>query len=374
MNREQLATLLYKKALLPLTSRNPELAHNNLFKVFGYLEKSGRFIEALRKEFQLPKQQKVIVDSLGLEFPSSFLLAEGLIKSGEGAAVIAQFGMGGLGIGTLTYQSRAGNPLVRDEGEYRIRRIERFPDGTIINYMDWPNQGIQKSLGDLKEKRRKINIPIILSIGSIPELENKEEIIHDLRNNLTFVYLFHPDLITLNLSCPNADCIRDRNEQLERSLFLIKAVSKISTEFERVWKEKPIPRMVKIGPDMTPDEIKLFVQTAKENGYAGIVATNTTIDRTGPFEKYAYIKKGGISGPLLFEKALRTVQLVRKYDREQGGNPLVIIGCGGIDSIEKWLKMKEAGADLAQIMTGFIFGGPYFFKKLNRDLLKFFPH
>lgn len=372
MGKERLVDLIYQKAVLPLTSGSPEAAHDAVFTVIKYLERSDLFLEALRREFGVESARPLAVEALGIEFPSPFLLAGGLVKYGPGACTIGAMGAGGIEAGTFTWQRRVGNPRVREETIFdgrkiRVRRIERFSDGTIINWMGLPNPGTTKGVENLRQTRERIGVPLGVNVGVSPGLTDFCAKMQDLGQSLEAVYSLGPDWITFNASCPNVERGSSREEMMADTHRLMQGFDQIVAGIEKRTK-RVIPALVKIGPDMSEDEIRFFVDWTKQCAFAGIIASNTTVDRTGSREKYAYIAKGGLSGPLLFEKSLETVKLARNFDRELGGSPLVIVGCGGVDSIEKWQKMKAAGADLCQVMTGFIFGGPYFFKKMNRDL------
>jgi len=372
MNKEQLITGVYKKILLPLTSGNPEKIHNAIFSIMNHSDYSETILNGLKNEFRLSNMPKVSIDALKTEFPSPFLLAGGLLKTGVGAATIAKFGPGGVDIGTLTLQRRDGNLPTRKEKlsdgkEITVRRIERFKDGTIINWMGLPNPGIKEAIETLRSMREKIDVPIILNISPDPLLKDKEAIAKNLIEVLTPAYIYKPDAITVNISCPNVETGENREERHEDALWTIKTAAKILDDLEVKFKYR-IPRLAKIGPDMFPKEIKEFIRATKENHYEGIVATNTTSDRTGARAKYAYIQKGGLSGPYLREKSLETVRLAREYDKESGGLPLIIIGCGGISTYKDYQQMRKAGSDeIVELMSGFIFGGPYFFKKLNAE-------
>jgi dihydroorotate dehydrogenase len=371
MSKENLVTAVYK-GILPLTSGNPEIAHNLVFSTLKRVDNYDCILDSLRREFKVDNMPRITIDTLKADFYSPYLLAAGLIKTGVGAATITQLGVGGIDAGTFTLQRWDGNPLTRKEKgfdgkEISINRIKRYKDGTIINRMGLPNPGIGNAIKTLESVREKISEPIFLNVSADPSLKDKEAIRKNLKDVLTLAYIYKPVAITLNVSCPNVEMGEDREERLRDVLWTIKAAGEILDELEAKFKYR-VPRLAKIGPDMVPEEIKEFVRTVKENHYEGIVATNTTTDRTGDRFKYANNPNCGLSGPYLLGKSLGTVRLVRKYDKELGGTPLVVIGCGGINSYEDYQKMRDAGSDdIVELMSGFIFGGPYFFKKLNSE-------
>lgn len=374
MNKENVASFLYRRIVLPSTAPFCEQTHDATFLLLEYLQRSDVFLKLLRREFQL-NDERLRVNALGIEFPSPFLLAAGIDKDARAVSALATFGPGGTEVGSFTWQARRGNPQVREEiltsgRVITVKRIERFPDGTVINCMGFPSMGTARTVENLKASREKTAVPVGVSIAVSPGLKNETEKMMDLGSSLKLIYPIKPVWMTLNISCPNGDDRSVREKVMEESLMLVANFARQTESLEDELEFK-VPRLVKIGPDMKLGEIETLVETIKELNYDGIVATNTTIDRTGSRAKYAHIKRGGLSGPLLFEKSLETVRQVRQCDRELGGKPLVIMGCGGINSLERFHQMKEAGADVCQILSAFPCGGPYLFRKLNRDYLDY---
>lgn len=370
--RERLATSFYKKVILSSTAPFSEKTHNVVLLALRRLQKS-EVLEVLREELQVD-DERLKVNVLGLEFPNPFILAAGMDKDGIVIPAFTTFGLGGIEAGSFTLQGREGNPQIREETQpdgrrIKVKRMKRFSDGTVINWMGFPGVGTKKGVENLKGGMKGARVPVGVNIAATPELESEEEKINDITQSLELVYPLKPSWMTLNISCPNVEDVKGRRQKMEEGLLMVDvfAVKSRSLEEELDFR---IPALVKIGPDMNPEEIWTLVRQTKELGYDGIVATNTTVDRTGPRRKFAHIKKGGLSGPLLFEKSLQTVRVVKEFDQRLPGKPLVIMGCGGVDSAGRWLQMREAGADLCQILTGFVFGGPYFFKKLNREYLQ----
>lgn len=378
MNKEILTNCLYKKIGLPLTRQNCERTHNSVFSGLEKLQKSDSFLEILKKEFNLEEKgwRNLRVNALGIEFPNPFLLAAGMDKDARVLPALACFSVGGIEAGSFTFQSREGNPLVREEilpsgRVMKVKRMQRFPDGTVINWMGFPGVGTAKAVENLNKNRKKVGVPVGVNLAVSPGLMDDEEKMKDLRHSLELVYPAKPEWLTLNVSCPNVTETA-RNKKMKEAEMLITFFAEISDELDRQFGFR-IPKLIKIGPDMEREEIGRIVERAKLFNCDGIVATNTTVDRTGIREKYAHIQQGGLSGPRLFEKSLRTVHDVSVFNH-MGGKKLVVIACGGIDNIGKWRKMQGYGADLCQILTGFVFGGPYFFKKMCRDNLNPWTH
>lgn len=236
--------------------------------------------------------------------------------------------------------------------------------------MGFPGVGTARAVENLKSGREKTTVPVGVSIAVSPGLKNDREKMTDLESSLELIYPIKPAWMTLNISCPNGDDGSVREKVMEESLRLMANFARKTKSLEGELGFK-VPRLVKIGPDMESDEIKRLVEAIKESNYDGVVATNTTIDRTGLRARYSHIRRGGLSGPLLFEKSLETVRQVRQFDRRLDGEPLVIMGCGGINRLERFHQMKKAGADVCQILSAFPCGGPYLFRELNRDYLDY---
>lgn len=137
MNKENVATFLYQKVVLPSTAPSCEQTHNTTLLLLEYLQRSDVFLRLLRREFQL-NDEKLKVNALGIEFPSPFLLAAGMDKDARAVAALTTFGIGGIEAGSFTWQARRGNPRVREEtlpnGQtIEVKGLERFSDGTVIN-------------------------------------------------------------------------------------------------------------------------------------------------------------------------------------------------------------------------------------------------
>lgn len=371
MNLERWATVLCRSVFLPGTEPFCESTHHGVLLLLRCLQRSERFLEWMGEEFRL-EDGKLRVSVLGIDFPNPFILAAGMDKDARAVPALLAFGPGGMEVGSFTLVSQGGNPSTRieerDGRKRKIKRMKRFADGTVINWLGLPGVGTYQAAKNLEACQEKVTAPVGVSLAVSPGHKNKTARRLDLGFSLNFVYPLKPAWITYNIHCPNSEDDEGSEQRLEEGLASVKIFAE---EAERVSKRLgfEVPLLAKIGPDMNGGELRLMVEAIKQAGYKGVVATNATLGRTGSREKYAWIKRGGLSGRLLFERSLETVRLVREFDRELGGEPLVIMGCGGIGSVEDWWKMRDAGADLGQILTGFIFGGPYFFKELKRDYL-----
>ncbi len=250
-------------------------------------------------------------------------------------------GFGYTEIGTITPKSQAGNPKPR-----MFRHVE---EESIQNAMGFNNDGLLKIQKRLK-KHYPFTTPIGVNIGK-NKLTSESEAINDYT---TLIKALHKlgDYIVINISSPNTPGLRDlQNEEFIEKLF--KEAKKITS--------KPI--LLKIAPDMTPEEAVALTKMAVIKGADGIIATNTTVD-------YSLVKNpkdiGGLSGAVLKEKSFEIFETIAK---ELFGKT-ILISVGGIDSAEEAYRRIKAGASLVQILSGLIFHGPDMIMNINKKLIE----
>jgi len=250
-------------------------------------------------------------------------------------------GFGYTEIGTLTPRPQDGNP--------KPRMFRHVAEKSIQNAMGFNNKGMY-----YVEKRLKNAYPFVTPIGvnigknkTTPESEA-------INDYLTLIKTFKDlgDYLVVNISSPNTPGLRDlQNEEFITKLF--DEAKAITT--------KPI--LLKIAPDMTPEDAVALTTLAVEKGADGIIATNTTID-------YSLVKNpqnvGGISGAALKEKSFAIFEAIAK---ELYGKT-ILISVGGIDSAEEAYKRIKAGASLVQILSGLVFYGPEMIININKELIK----
>ncbi len=278
----------------------------------------------------------------GRTFHNPVGLGAGFDKDGQYIMAMPTLGFGFTEIGTVTPLPQDGNPKPR-----LFRLVE---DRSLQNAMGFNNRGAEYMLKRLK-KLYFFDYPIGVNIG-----KNKitpENIA--LRDYKTLFETFkdHGDYIVINISSPNTPGLRDlQNEQFIKDIFA--AAKEITTQ----------PVLLKIAPDMTPEDAILLCNTAIEAGAAGIIATNTTIDYslTDNLEKKDF---GGISGALLTEKSY---QLFRAIAQELYGKTL-LVSVGGIDSAEEAYRRIKAGASLVQVYSMLVYKGPALLKEINQGLI-----
>lgn len=320
----------YERFVRPLLfSLDPETAHHFAINCLQAASQLDPVLGTL-KIFQPPPKPKNL---FGLNFPNPVGLAAGFDKNGVAIPAWAALGFGFIEIGTVTAKPQPGNPKPR---------IFRFPkQGALINRLGFNNDGaevVAKRLEKLRQSGRWPAVPVGINIGKsrTTPLENAaNDYLHSFRclNALA-------DYVTINVSSPNTPGLRDLQspEQLAILLTTLRA-------------ENPAkPLLVKIAPDLSANELEQIVGTCQEHGAAGIIATNTTLDHSSIGT--AGDQAGGLSGAPLRQKSTAMVQAIAS------GSSLPIIASGGIFDPESAREKLEAGAQLLQIYTGYIYRGP----------------
>jgi len=269
-------------------------------------------------------------------------LGAGFDKDGQYIMAMPALGFGLTEIGTVTPLPQDGNPKPR-----LFRLVE---DESLQNAMGFNNRGAEYMRKQLN-KLYLFDYPIGINIGK-NKITPENIALRDYKS-LFETFKEHGDYIVINISSPNTPGLRDlQNEQFIRDIFA--AAKEITTQ----------PVLLKIAPDMTPEDALHLCHTAVEAGAAGIIATNTTIDYsiTDNPEKKDF---GGISGKLLQEKSYT---LFRAIAKELYGKTL-LISVGGIDSAEEAYRRIKAGASLVQVYSMLVYRGPTLVRDINRGLI-----
>src|SRR3989440_279196 len=332
----------YERLVRPLLfSIDPETAHRI---TIGGLRAASRVDLALRalKVFQPPAKPKRL---FGLNFPNPIGLAAGLDKNGVALPAWAALGFGFIEIGTVTAKAQPGNPKPR---------IFRFPgQNALINRLGFNNDGadtIARRLSKLRRTGRWPEVPIGINIGksmSTPVSEAIADYLYSFRLVREFA-----DYVVLNVSSPNTPGLRE----LQGPDALAELLSAIGEK--NLITRKPI--VVKIAPDLAPEEIEPIISTCEANKVAAIIATNTTLDHS-PIPS-AQDEQGGLSGRPLLEKSTALVrQIVTR-------STIPVIASGGIMDADSARDKIEAGAQLLQIYTGLIYRGPGLLREIARAL------
>ncbi|MCF8604821.1 quinone-dependent dihydroorotate dehydrogenase [Gordonia sp. HY442] len=280
----------------------------------------------------------------GVDFPAPIGLAAGFDKSAECVNAWGQLGFGYAEIGTITGQAQPGNPGPR---------LFRLPaDRALINRMGFNNPGAAAAAGRLSHDRPgPVRAPIGANIGKT-KVVPLDGAVDDYRLSAR---LLGPlaDFVVVNVSSPNTPGLRD-----------LQAVESLRPVLAAVLEVASVPVLVKIAPDLSDDDVDAVADLAVELGLAGIVATNTTIGRGGlatPRADVDAMGAGGLSGPPVADRSLEVLR--RLYARV--GGRLALISVGGIETVDQAWERIRAGADLLQVYTGFIYGGPVWLRELH---------
>ena len=255
-------------------------------------------------------------------------------------------GFGFIEIGTVTPRPQPGN-----EKKRLFRLVE---DSAIINRMGFNNEGVDAVL-----KRLKKNTSVLIG-GNI----GKNTATPPEGYTTDYIECFeklHPvvDYFTLNVSCPNVNS----HAKLNDTDYLKELIAEIQSLNKTKEKQKPI--LLKISPDLTDEQLLDIIELVKETKIDGIIATNTTTSRENLISPYQD-EKGGLSGKPLKDRSTEVIRFLAKHSNKA----FPIIGVGGIHSAKDALEKIEAGADLVQIYTGFIYKGPKLIRKINKAILK----
>ena len=331
-----------------LFSLDPEEAHDFSFAQLDRLERCGLLKTLIGKPIQKP------VDLWGLHFRNPVGLAAGLDKDGKHIDALATLGFGFLEIGTVTPKPQPGNPKPR---MFRLPNVQG-----LINRMGFNNDGVDACIERVKQSNFYQEGGVIgLNIGK----NATTPIEHAVDDYVTCLKSVYPvaSYITANISSPNTKNLRDlQGESLLRDLLtgLHQARQTLSDQYGV---RKPI--FLKIAPDLEALDLKLIADLLLEFEIDAVIATNTTISRTGVEHLEHGQEAGGLSGSPVLMRSNQTIHHLFQVLHNQ----IPIIGVGGILSSENVKQKLDAGASLVQIYTGLIYKGP----KLIADCVRAFP-
>ncbi len=338
---------MYKLIIRPLLFlMNPEKAHHFTFdlikitfKIPGVKTVFNWLFNDINSSFEK--------ELMGLRFPNPIGLAAGFDKDAKLVDELSAFGFGFIEIGTVTPVQQDGNPKPR---------MFRLPlDNGLINRMGFNNEGVDAAAKNLK--RRKGKLIIGGNIGKNKFTSNENAIDDYL---LCYKSLYPVvDYYVVNVSSPNTPGLRalQEKEPLTNLLHQIQLLNQSMS--------KPRPLLLKIAPDLSNEQLDEIVEIVLLEKLDGIIATNTTITRTDlKTNDKITIEAGGLSGKPVKDRST----FVISYLRKKAGSKLVIIGVGGIFTAKDAKEKLDAGADLLQVYTGFIYEGPALVKNLLAGL------
>lgn len=288
----------------------------------------------------------------GIKFKNPVGLAAGFDKNGEYIEALSDLGFGFIEVGTVTPLPQPGND------KPRMFRLEE--DSALINRMGFNNKGVDTLAERLRLLRSK-NSDIVVG-GNIGKNKNtpNEEAVNDYIK--CFDRLFDVvDYFVVNVSSPNTPGLRALQEK-EPLMQLLNTLQQRNKK-----NEVSRPILLKIAPDLTNEQLDDIVEIVMQTGIAGVIATNTTIDRSGlRTPEKVVAEAGGLSGKPL---TVRSTEVI-KYLADKSNRAFPIIGVGGIHSPQDAKDKLEAGASLVQLYTGFIYEGPGIVKKICKELVK----
>lgn len=288
----------------------------------------------------------------GLKFKNPVGLAAGFDKDAKLFNELSNYGFGFIEIGTVTPKPQEGNP------KKRLFRLKA--DSALINRMGFNNGGVDLAVERLKHKSATLKKRGVLIGGNI----GKNKVTPN--ENATNDYLIcfkalhdYVDYFVVNVSSPNTPNLRALQDK-EPLTKLLKVLKEENSNYSN-----PKPILLKIAPDLTNEQLLDIIEIVADTKIDGVIATNTTISREG-LKDANKSETGGLSGKPLTHRSTEVIRFLA----EKSNKAFPIIGVGGIHSAKDALEKIEAGADLVQLYTGFIYEGPKLIKQINKALLK----
>jgi len=324
---------------------DPERAHHlamPIIRLAGWPPVGAILARTLRP------RQELSTRVLDISFPTPFGLAAGFDKNATMTRGLANLGFGHIEVGTVTALAQAGNA--------RPRLFRLIADRGLINRMGFNNDGATAVAKRLHRVRRGKSVPVIgVNIGKSRIIDVADAV----DDYVTSTKILAPlaDYLVVNVSSPNTPGLRglqeiDLLEPLVRAVFC---------------ECSGVPLFVKIAPDVTNDQALRIAEMCQRIGVAGIVATNTTVSRAGLVTDPARVEAmgdGGVSGPPVAHRSLEILRLLRA----RLPRPFALISVGGVETAVHVRERIDAGADLVQGYTGFVYAGPGWARRITRGL------
>ena len=341
---------MYKFVRSILFLFSAEKAHylaSDLLRFLLFIPGIKKIIQSI---FQI-KDKTLEKDLFGLKFKNPVGLAAGFDKNASFYNDFSHLGFGFIEIGTITPKAQDGNP------KPRLFRLKA--DEAIINRMGFNNGGIEVAIRNLKKRKTSIIIGGNIGKNKITPNENAND---DYLQCFKALYPY-VDYFVVNVSSPNTPNLRALQEKEP----LTQLLSLLQSENAKMQAKKPI--LLKIAPDLNSNELDDVIEVVQTCKLDGIVATNTTLDRSNlkaSIEQTDAIGAGGVSGKPLTKKSTEII----RYIHQKTNGEIPIIGVGGIHSAQDAIDKLNAGASLVQLYTGFIYEGPALIKKINQEIVK----
>lgn len=337
---------MYKSTVRKILFRfDPEEVHHFTFSLIKFMFRIPlvRQIVRARFRFEHPSLEREV---FGLKFKNPVGLAAGFDKNAVLFDEFSEYGFGFVEIGTVTPKPQAGNP------KKRLFRLKE--DEAIINRMGFNNDGVDEIAARLR--KRKSDVIIGGNIGKNKVTPNEKATEDYL---ICFDRLFDVvDYFVVNVSSPNTPNLRALQDK-EPLTGLLNALQERNRSKEA---QKPI--LLKIAPDLSDEQLLDIIDIVNETGIAGVIATNTTISREGLISANRE-ETGGLSGKPVRDRSTEVIRFLAQKSKKS----FAIIGVGGIHSAGDAKEKLDAGADLVQLYTGFIYEGPSLVRAINESLV-----
>lgn len=342
---------MYKTLLRPiLFAFDAEFIHSLSFFLIRLSVRLGMG-RWLRKRYVLtdPRLERTL---FGIRFKNPVGLAAGFDKDAKLYNELAHFGFGFIEIGTITPKPQEGNP--------KKRLFRLIADEAIINRMGFNNEGVYAAADRLNKDHRVI---IGGNIGK-NKITSNEDAVKDYLICLDILFPY-VDYFVVNVSSPNTPGLRQL-QQKEPLKLLLKELKRSNNKLAGLHHSEAKPILLKIAPDLNEAELLDIIDIVAKTGIAGVIATNTTTERSGLKSDFLLTEQqGGLSGKPLRQKSTEVIRFLA----EKSGKAFPIIAVGGIHSAEDALEKLKAGADLVQVWTGFVYEGPSLARRINEGIL-----
>lgn len=341
---------MYRTIIKPLLfSLTIERAHRVvllLLRILGLIP-GGRWLLRRCYAVEHPALEREV---FGMRFPNPIGLAAGFDRSGEAFRELAALGFGFVEVGTVTPRPQPGNPRPR---------VFRLPkDNAIVNRIGLWNRGLETAIRHLRRPHEGVIVGCNIGKNTLTPAENAPADYLKLFRNL----YQYADYFTVNISCDNA-CREGASHTSDHILQILNPLF----DFRR-GQNQYRPIMLKISPDMTDEVIDRIADVLLTTPLDGIVAVNGTHSHEGLRTSRTTLEKigsGRLSGAPLTQRA---VEIVRRIHTRSGGT-YPIIGVGGLMTADDVRAMLDAGADLVQLYTGYIYNGPGMVRDVCRALI-----
>ena len=318
---------------------DPETAHDLAIK-------SLKFNPLPKSFFEVEDEKMLNIDLLGKHFPNPIGIAAGFDKSAEVYNSLLKLGFGFIEVGTVTPLKQFGN------SKPRIFRLE--DDNALINRLGFNNDGMEIVKNRIKLETKKGIVGV--NIGPNKNTSDQQgDFSLGLKN-----FFDTADYITVNISSPNTDRLRDFHDK-EKLNNLLQTLNKIKKD-----KKTGIPLLLKVSPDIKDHYISEISDVAMKNNISAIILTNTSDSNRDDLVSPDKMEVGGLSGEPIQKISTNIIKIF--YKKLNGKIP--IIGVGGVSSGKSAYEKIIAGASLLQLYTGFVYKGPSLAKDIKKELIQ----